>query len=283
MSEFQHYYFRTIDKPLTAEEKKKVEGLSSHIDVSTRSAVVSYSYGSFKHDEEKVLEQYFDAMLFQTSWGQKKLMFRFPKDSVDYNAMKVYCIDGGNYTGYETVIIVRQSGNYTLLVVEYCDDDFEGWVEEKALDSLLDLRAQLMAGDFSCLYAFWLKILSLKEDDEDEDEEDYGDDEYELPALPFGLVKPSSALKSFIEFYDIDEKIVKAAASFIAKKESKKPDYQALIADLDEATKTQWLIRLVNEETLLDVKLKKYLTNDSFDTSGGQITFEQIMKKALGK
>jgi hypothetical protein len=279
MSEFQHYYFRTIDKPLTAEEKKKVEGLSSHIDVSARSAEVSYSYGDFKHDEEKVLEQYFDAMLFQTSWGQKKLMFRFPKDSVDYKAMKAYCIDGGSYTGYTTEIIVRQSGNYTLLVVEYCDDDFEGWVEEKALDSLLDLRAQLMAGDFSCLYAFWLKILSLKEDDEDED--DYGDDEYELPALPLGLAKPSSALKSFIEFYDIDEKIVKAAASFIAKKESKKPDYQSLIADLDEATKTQWLVRLVNEETLLDVKLKKYLTTDESNDSIS-VTFEQITKKALG-
>jgi hypothetical protein len=279
MSEFQHYYFRTIDKPLTAEEKK-VEGLSSHIDVSTRSAVVSYSYGDFKHDEEKVLEQYFDAMLFQTNWGQKKLMFRFPKDSVDYKAMKAYCIDGGNYTGYTTEIIVRQSGNYTILVVEYCDDDFEGWVEEKALDSLLDLRAQLMVGDFSCLYAFWLKILSLKEEDEEYDGED--DDEYELPTLPFGLVKPSSALKSFIEFYDIDEKLIKAAASFVTKKESKKPDYQSLIADLDEATKTQWLIRLVNEETLLDVKLKKYLANDNTDTYSEHITFEQIMKKALG-
>jgi hypothetical protein len=280
MSEFQHYYFRTIDKPLSAEEKKKIEGLSSHIDVSSRSAVVSYSYGDFKHDEEKVLEQYFDAMLFQTSWGQKKLMFRFSKDSVDYKAMKAYCIDGGSYTGYTTEIIVRQSVNYTILVVEYCDDDFEGWVEEKALDSLLDLRAQLMAGDFSCLYAFWLKILSLKEEDEEYDEEeDDDDDEYELPTLPLGLTKPSSALKSFIEFYDIDEKIVKAAASFIAKKESKKPDYQALIADLDEATKTQWLVRLVNEETLLDVKLKKYLVNDSVDTPGEQITFEQIMKR----
>jgi hypothetical protein len=209
-------------------------------------------------------------------------MFRFPKDSVDYNAMKAYCIDGSIYTGYTTEIIVRQSGDYTLLVIEYCDDDNDEWIDEEdqSIDGLLDLRVQLMAGDFSCLYAFWLKILSLKEEDEEYDGD--ADDEYELPALPFGLAKPSSALKSFIGFYDVDEKLIKAAASFIAKKESKKPDYQVLIADLDEATKTQWLIRLVNEETLLDVKLKKYLANDNTDASGEQITFEQIMDKALG-
>jgi hypothetical protein len=280
MSEFQHYYFRTIDKPLTAEEKKKVEGLSSHIDVSSRKAVVSYSYGDFKHDEEKVLEQYFDAMLFQTSWGQKKLMFRFPKDSIDYKAMQAYRIDGGNYTGYETVIKVWQSGNYTLLVVEYCDDNFEDWVEENALDSLLDLRTQLIEGDYSCLYAFWLKLLSLKEDD---DEEDFDDDEIgELPALPLGLAKPSSALQSFIEFYEIDENVVKAAAYFIQKTSKKEPDYQGLIADMDEASKTQWLFRLINGETLLDVKLKKYLGDSGTNVESVNITFEQIMKKALG-
>ncbi len=283
MSEFQHYYFRSIDKPLSAEQRKQVENLSSHIDVSSRSAEVSYSYGSFKHNEEKVLEEYFDAMLFQTSWGQKKLMFRFPKDSVDYKTMRAYRIDGSNYTGHETVINIRQSGDYTLLVVEYCDEEFEGWVEEKALDSLLDLRAQLMADDYSCLYAFWLKILSLKEEDKDEDE-DYDEDEDdidELPALPFGLVKPSSALKAFIDFYEIDEKLVKAAASFIQKTSKQEPDYQKLVADMDEASKTQWLLRLLKGEALLDVKLKKHLSDTGSNDEGVTVTFEQIMKKAL--
>jgi hypothetical protein len=41
MSEFQHYHFRRVDKPLSADERKKVEGLSSHIDVSSNRAVVS--------------------------------------------------------------------------------------------------------------------------------------------------------------------------------------------------------------------------------------------------
>lgn len=67
MSEFQLYDFRRIDQALSAEEKKQVQGLSSHIDVTSRRAVVSYSYGDFKHDEEKVVEQYFDALLYQTN------------------------------------------------------------------------------------------------------------------------------------------------------------------------------------------------------------------------
>ena len=282
MSEFQHYYFRAIDRPLSAEEYKKVDALSSHIDVSSSSAEVSYSYGDFKHDEEKVTAQYFDAMLYQTNWGQKKLMFRFPKDSVDYNEMAEYCIDGSDFTGYTTEIKVWETTNYTLLVIEYCEEDSGEYVEEKALGELLDLRKQLIEGDYSCLYAFWLKILSLKEEN-DEDEYDDEDDEttYELPTLPLGLAKPSSALKAFINFYDIDDKLTKAAATFIQKTEKQEPDYQVLIKNMPESDKTQWLFRLIQGETLLDVKLKKNLTGASPNDDSINVTFEQIIKKAL--
>lgn len=249
---------------------------------------LAYSYGDFKHDEEKVCEQYFDAMLYQNSWGQRKLMFRFPKDVVDYKTMRDYRIDGSNYTGYETVLKIWQSGDYTLVVIEYCDEDFEGFVEENALSELLDLRSQLIEGDYSCLYAFWLKILDLqeqynKEYYDDDDEDDFDDDEIdELPALPFGLAKPSSALKSFVELYEIDENLVKAAASFIQKPSKKETDYQVLVTDMSEADKTQWLLRLVEGETLLDVKFKKYLSESGTSEEGIIVTFEQIRNKALG-
>lgn len=285
MAEFQIYDFRCIDQPLTAKEKAKVENLSSHIDVNSRRAVVSYSYGSFKHDEEKVLEEFFDALLYQTSYGQKKLMFRFPKDSVNYNELFAYCIDGGEYTGYTTEIRAWKSDNYVLLLVEYCDEESDGWIEEgdDSLDDLLALRTEIINGDFSCLYAFWLKILSLREEDEDYDEDDYDEDEIEeLPNLPLGFAKPSMALKSFIEYFDIDEKLVKAAASFAKPSTKSEPNYDALLSQLNDKEKTDWLTRLLKGEALLEVKLKKQLAQTETEEEGVAVTFEQIMNKALG-
>lgn len=119
--------------------------MSSHIEVSSRRAVVSYSYGDFKHDEEKVTEQFFDALLYQTNWGQRKLVFRFPQDSVNHRQLGEYDIDAGDITGCTTKIRVWKSGSYVLVNIEYCDEDYEDWIKESngTLDSMLELRTDL--------------------------------------------------------------------------------------------------------------------------------------------
>jgi hypothetical protein len=276
MSEFQFYDFRRIDKALTSEEVKMVKGLSSHIDVSSRRAVVSYSYGSFKHDEEIIVAQFFDALLYQTNWGQKKLVFRFPQDSIDYQKLGEYDIDMGNITGYTTEIRVWKSNGYVLLNIEYCDDNYEDWVEENdnTLDAMLGLRAEMMNGDFSCLFAFWLKLLSMKEDD-DEDEED----NYQLPSLPYGLAKPSASLQEFINFYEIDGRAVKAAGSFLNPSKSVEPDFASAIENMKETDKNDWLMRVIKGEVLLDVKLKKELSGSDTSSSEIKVDFETIMSR----
>ena len=50
---------------------------------------------------------------------------------------------------------------------------------------------------------------------------------------------------------------------------------------MNESDKTQWLFRLIQGETLLDVKLKKQLADTSGSDESVTLTFEQIMKKAL--
>jgi hypothetical protein len=278
MSEFSLYDFRRIDTPLSIEERKQVSALSSHIEVSSRRAVVSYSYGSFKHNEEKVVELHFDALLHQTNWGQKKLVFKFPKDSIDYKQLGQYDIDAGDVTGYGTEIRSWKSGNYVLVNIEYCDDDFEGWVEEndQAMDTLLELRTDMMNGDFSCLYAFWLKILSLRKHEEDDESAD------ELPEIPLGLAKPSAALRAFVDFYEIDEKIVNAAGTFVSTSTKAEPNYQSLLDEMDNDSKNKWLMRIINGETLLDIKLKKHLFDPKSNATKTLIKFEDILNKALG-
>lgn len=48
MSEYQYYEWQTVDRLLTEAEQKAVGNLSSHIEVSSSRAVVTYSYGDFK-------------------------------------------------------------------------------------------------------------------------------------------------------------------------------------------------------------------------------------------
>ncbi len=276
MSEFQIYDFRRVDNPLGTEERKIVQGLSSHIDVSSRRAVVSYSYGDFKHDSEKVVEEHFDALLHQTSWGQRKLVFRFPKDSVDYKKLGEYDIDAGDLTGYSTEIRVWKSKEYVMINIEYCDEDYEEWLDESSsLDGLLQLRTDLMNNDYSCLYAFWLKILNMKQEYDDDDD----NDKWMLPALPYGLAKkPSAALQSFIDLYDIDENLIKAAATFISSKPTKSVDYEALIKKMSESDKNDWLQRVIEGEALLDIKLKRNLAGEDTNEKPKKITFEAIFK-----
>lgn len=42
MSEYQHYEWQTVDRPLTEAEQDTVHELSSHIEVSASRAVVTY-------------------------------------------------------------------------------------------------------------------------------------------------------------------------------------------------------------------------------------------------
>ena len=78
MSEYQYYEWQTVDRLLTSKEQSEVSGLSSHIEVSSSRALVTYNWGGFKHDPKKVLLKYFDAHFYMANWGTRHLMFRFP-------------------------------------------------------------------------------------------------------------------------------------------------------------------------------------------------------------
>lgn len=64
MSEYQYYEFQAIDRPLTPEQQDQIRKLSSRVRPTATQAVFTYSYGDFRGDPLKVLEQHFDAMLY---------------------------------------------------------------------------------------------------------------------------------------------------------------------------------------------------------------------------
>lgn len=54
MSTYQYHEWQTVDGVLSVAEQEAVRDLSSHIEVNSSCAVVTYSWGDFRHDPQQV-------------------------------------------------------------------------------------------------------------------------------------------------------------------------------------------------------------------------------------
>ncbi len=249
MSEYQYYEWQTIDRPLTASEQREVDGLSSHMDtVTSTQAVVTYSWGDFKHDPQIVLLKYFDAFLYDSNFGTRQLMFRLPKNLVDVSSLQPYL--------FEDRIMLEEHGKYFVLEIQINEDsDFFEWIEsDSVLGQLTPLREQLLQGDTRILYLAWLKVISM-----DAPEGMEGEPE---PPVPAGLKKLNASLQAFADFFEIDPHLISAAAVSSKKAESSpEPDLESAIAKLTRAESDAHLLQIVRGEPGALLALKKKLTH----------------------
>ena len=247
MSEYQYYEWQTIDRPLNPSEREAVSGLSSHMEtVTSTQAIVSYSWGNFKHDPRQVLWQYFDAHLYMANWGTRRLLFRFPKLVIDLQAIQPYCLEG--------ILTLELEDNYYILEfsLDNEESDYEWMEADGMLGKLAPIREQIMQGDYRALYLSWLKAVSTGDAEEDNPETE--------PPIPAGLGKLNSSHQAFIEFFELDEYLVNAAAKA-------SPQLQPVsIAPLEKAL-TQlsreecenFLCQLLNNEPQVRMALQKRL------------------------
>lgn len=246
MSEYQYYEWQTIDRPLTAHEQEDVNQLSSHMDtVTSTQAVVTYSWGDFKHDPKQVLLKYFDAFLYDSNFGVRELMFRLPKKLVDVDLFQPYLI--------EDHIMLEEHGAYFILHIEINDEaDFFDWIEsQNVLGRLTPLREQLLQGDTRMLYLAWLKVISMDgEEWEDEPE----------PPVPAGLKKLNASLQAFAELFEIDLHLIFAAAeSSISAESNPEIDLESAIAKLTRKESDAYLLQIARGEPGAVLSLKKRL------------------------
>jgi len=243
MSEYQYYEWQTLDRPLTPEEQTEVNELSSHIHVTSSQAVVTYSWGDFKHNPLQVLARYFDAFLYLANWGSKRLAFRFPKGLLNPQQIQPYL--------WEYRIELEPIGDSLILDISLDEEEGMGWIEgEGWLSSLSRLRDDLLQGDYRALYLAWLRAAELEGADDDELE----------PPVPPGLREFSPPLASFIELFELDEYLVQAAAEASPQLlPTPAAPLEEAIARLSPAERDAFLIRLARGEPHLSLKLNRRL------------------------
>ena len=257
MSEYQYHEWQAVDRVLTPEEQDAVNDLSSHIEVSSSRAVVTYHWSDFRRDPKQVLLKYFDAYFYLANWGSLRLMFRFPKGLLNDADIEPYCND--EYITFETI------GKYQVLDLDFNPEDGGGWMEAEAgLSHFIRLRADLLEGDYRLLYLSWLKAMTLYGDTYED--EGYEDDDTDIaaydrePPVPPGLKKLSPSLQNFVQIFEIDPFLVQAASeasSYLKKTLS--VDYRELIVRLPREECNDFLARLAEGDPGVGVALRKRL------------------------
>jgi hypothetical protein len=195
MSEFQYFEFQAIDKPLDEKAMRELRKITSRAEITPHSLVNTYHWGDFKGNPLHLMEDYFDAHLHYTNWGTRRLMLRLPKKSFDPADAAPYRV--------RNALEIHPTEEHLLFAFEITldepdDDDFG----DGLLNSLTELRRDLMAGDLRCLYLGWLAALLDAEWDDPKAVE---------PPLPPNLQKLNRPLRDFVRFFDIDAKLIEIA------------------------------------------------------------------------
>ena len=246
MSEYQYYEFRAIDRPFTETQKSKIAALSSRAHVTSRIASFVYNYGDFRGNPEQLMRDYFDAMVYVTNWGSRRSMFRIPLSLIDTKKVELYCVSE------EINAIATKVG--VVLDMNFHDEELAEWTEgEGWLDELVELREELIQGDFRVLYLAWLKAAENALGAEDID-----DDTLE-PPVPPGLNQLSAALKTFIRFLGIDETMLVVAARKSEEQKEKLRQLEEWAEKLPLEEQHNFLKRLSLGEPGLSVLLNRRL------------------------
>ncbi|CAM5494885.1 hypothetical protein [Streptomyces canus] len=222
MSEYQYYEFQAIDRPLTKDELEQVRALSSRATISATHFVNEYHYGNFRGDERKLMEQLYDAHLYFTNWGSRRLVLRLPTTLLPARSAEPYCA--------EDALTCRTRNGHLLLDFAYSAEDGGEWDFETSftLASFTTLRTELAAGDLRPLYLAWLSALTRWEL-----EEDVEDDEYTStlePPVPAGLAHLTGPQQALVDFLRVDPHLLTAAARASGAAPSQAIDEDALAA-----------------------------------------------------
>jgi hypothetical protein len=179
---------RALGRRLAAEQQRRLRSLSSRAETSATRLANEYSFGNFRGDPARLLEEYFDAYLYAANWGTRELAFRLSRALLDAETARRYCDE-------EHRAWVTETAEHVIVWFRWDDDEGDDWIEgDGLLDPLLEARSELAAGDLRLLYLGWLLKVQLSGLDQDQGREDQGLADEVEPPVPAGLRQLSDSL-----------------------------------------------------------------------------------------
>jgi hypothetical protein len=253
MSEYQYYEFRTIDRALTKTQRDELREISTRATTTAHSFVNVYNYGDFGGDPPVLMGSYFDAFVYVSNFGDRRLMFKLPLRLLDSSLVAPYAGEGGEY---ESGVKAYERGEQMILDISAIQEEGTGWEEgEGWLDSLLPLRGDIASGDLRTLYIGWLAQVQWG----------YLENDVVEPPVPAGLRALSPALKSLVEYLWLEEDLVAVAAErsdplpkSVHETESSDGELEKWVRELPQSEKDELLLRLVGgEEVHLHTEMQR--------------------------
>jgi hypothetical protein len=237
MSEYQYFEFQAIDRALTSQEMKELRSCSSRARITPYRFTNVYHFGDFKGNPTEWMKLYFDAYLYDSNFGSRVFMLRFPIDWLEEKAIKPYEVEGA-------LELTKTATHWIIsFILDTDPPDYYGTDEsEEQLANLLPLRSAIAAGDHRALYMMWLSAVErgLLESTTLE------------PPVPSGLGNCDSALHTLMEFFSVSEDLLGAAATQ-SRKLSASPvnlDISKWLGGIDGEEKDSWLASLLLNDDL---------------------------------
>ncbi len=284
MSGFECYQFRCFSRPLDKAEREEVSSWSSRARATSMGATFTYSYGSFPKNEDSALLKYFDALLYFSSYGTRKLLLKFPEDTVDLAALHQFDIG----REYELNLMVQKKRGFVLLEMYWNEEEGGWWAEEDDYNvgDFQSIHTGIIQGDYRSLYLFWLKVASEQvriQDAKDFYDEDDDYEEFKAPSIPPNLNRLDASLQALVELFQINQDLIAAAQNFSASQKVQEINYQALLAQLPEEECRSFLTRLLADEAMLSTRLRKRLEEFSGKKQNVSTTAGPDIDEILGK
>ncbi|GGV72305.1 hypothetical protein GCM10010277_85000 [Streptomyces longisporoflavus] len=247
MSEYQHYQFLAVDRPLTDEQVAEIRTLTSRAALTRTTFVNTYQWGDFKGNCDRLMEQYYDAHLYFANWGYRKVILRWPAEQLPLHTAQQYCTgesaDARRHGGHVLITLVSDDEDGEL------DDfndlfDFDGYEdtgrEEEWLPSIARARLDVAAGDVRLLYLAWLHCLNNNDLDDTDVE----------PELPAGLADLPDSLTDLADFLRIDPDLITAASASLphAAPEPTRAMCESWVGTLPQRDKDATLVRLLRDD-----------------------------------
>ena len=239
MSEYQYYYFEAIDKPLTDQQQKELRKISTRAQINSRRFENEYNFGNLKADPLNLVKKYFDIHLYYANWGTRIIMFKVPRERIDFDLVK-------RYENCETFDICEIGRDLILQLTADRDDNDEWWEESLDIQKYTSLRDDLMEGDYRCLYIAWLA--HLREVDEN--------DGCDPPPRPVGMKNLTGTLRAFVDFMYLDEDTLTTALESASDNEPSLPTPKEIkdwVACLPDKDRQQIIVDLLQEKTTAQI------------------------------